>query len=470
MALDSKIGIYDDDVIVIGNGPAAISAAIRARWVKGYSAMPSSVEIIGAGPMGGLLPWGGAILTGPGWAFKGEDLLEKLIVDLDRFRIPAVRGTVNNVRRAGPYWVVEGEGFTPRRALSVIIATGARVVGDEAAHFQRGVFMTFKGYEYIPMIIAEATRYSAGAGLLVVGNQRTEMLRELFLGVSDRAGGLVFLLDTAQKVRGEDRFPGSIVRGRLLEVARQTSAGASQDGDGRFRVTSIDHKGHTQAITCGAILLDYTAFEHMPAALVSSGPGDLENALLHVQRDERGFVMVDRWMRTSVPGLFAAGDVTGRYFSTLMALGDGVCAGFTAHRWAYRAKFGREPRLFAYMASDEIITPDCSDLPEIPLTSRPKLLGDEREFYCLAGQNGLGRLEESEASIFSGHLTVTDISGRIECPAAHLAELVRKACAARLMTVHVLSTPPGHGSAGNDIGDFNRDLEGTNGLAASRVN
>ncbi|MGC4070420.1 MAG: FAD-dependent oxidoreductase [Polyangiaceae bacterium] len=87
------------------------------------------------------------------------------------------------------------------------------------------------------------------------------------------------------------------------------------------------------------LVMDFLSLEARPSRTVVAAGLEL---------DERGFIVVDRCGRTSIPGLFAAGDATGMPACVAKAIGEGVVAGFEAYRWVYRDKFAAEPQLFAY--------------------------------------------------------------------------------------------------------------------------
>jgi hypothetical protein len=89
-----------------------------------------------------------------------------------------------------------------------------------------------------------------------------------------------------------------------------------------------------------------------------------------------GFIKVDKNMRTSVSGVFAAGDITGPPFSVAKAVGEGVTAGLECYRYVYRLKFGKEPPMFAfYPIHDREGKPSYFEIPELKDDYKPKLLG-----------------------------------------------------------------------------------------------
>ena len=63
-----------------------------------------------------------------------------------------------------------------------------------------------------------------------------------------------------------------------------------------------------------------------------------------------GFIVTDKQMQTSVPGVFAAGDVAGPPFSVAKALAEGMIAGFSAFAYVFEKRLGKPPDLFPYFA------------------------------------------------------------------------------------------------------------------------
>ena len=89
------------------------------------------------------------------------------------------------------------------------------------------------------------------------------------------------------------------------------------------------------------------------------------------------------------------GDLSARV-ATLMALGDGVCAGLAAYEYTFRLKFGHPPRLFAYKATDEALPAQPYDLPAIPDTAVPIPLLDAPAW--VDGVSTLRELADAQAT------------------------------------------------------------------------
>ena len=117
---------YDVDVAVIGGGPAGMSAAVRCRWVKSYRSLSSSVVVFEPGPLGGLAGWRTCSITGPGYRYLGDGLVQRIITDFDRYEIPVVKQAVVEVKSKNGLFEVTTSAGLVVRALSVIVATGMR--------------------------------------------------------------------------------------------------------------------------------------------------------------------------------------------------------------------------------------------------------------------------------------------------------------------------------------------------------
>jgi hypothetical protein len=124
------------------------------------------------------------------------------------------------------------------------------------------------------------------------------------------------------------------------------------------------------------MVIDFLSYELMPARSFRCDGLEL---------DQNGFVVVDRRQHTNLPGLFAAGDVTGTPAAVATAIAEGVTAGFEAYRHVYRQKFLGEPSLFAYYGVDRELRPGVRELPSLPPAEYgPEILSDAASMLQLA--------------------------------------------------------------------------------------
>ena len=435
---------YDVDVAVIGGGPAGMSAAVRCRWVKSYRSLPCSVVVFEPGPLGGLAGWRTCSITGPGYRYVGDGLIQRIQTDFDRYEIPVVCERVQTVSKVGSLFRIDTTAGRSVRALSVVVATGMRPLANERHFLGRGLFVTYMGYEYFPKLMARVAQAGANGGVVVFGNRKSVNLAGLVDPLVQTRSGVTWVLDEPADVPLPD-LPGTVVRGALhaVEGSGDSEAGfgagdaadptipdfESEAKNGVDGVTIEDEAGVLRRLDCSAILLDYNAWE-------SHTRRDWDT--LNLSDNGEGFLTIDSWCATSVDGVFAAGDITGRYRSTAMALGDGVNAGFSAVRYTHRRKFGREPNLFAYASADRILEGSERDLPDVPHDAWIVPLVDGVHLRSIARS----RLPDGGDLLVDRAVKVSDLAAQVSGDDSVVTGLIESWLDAKMVAVHLLRDHP----------------------------
>ena len=272
------------DVIIIGGGPAGVSAALTAMH-RGKTAL-----IVSSPPEDSPLWKAEHIDNYPGLpGVTGRELLQKLLLHAEGSGAKIMRGRVLSVLpMGGAFGVSVGSDFVQGRA--VVIASGlsrAKPYPGEAEFLGAGVSYcaTCDGmlYRGRPVVVAgrskEAPREAAylkelGCQVVYVAPRRPEQL--------DPA--IPFVQANRLEVEGEQTVTGLRADGALLP--------------------------------CSGIFILREAV----------APTDLLPGL----ETENGAIRVDRRMATIIPGVFAAGDCTGEPLQVSKAVGEGLTAALSA--------------------------------------------------------------------------------------------------------------------------------------------
>ena len=261
------------DVIVIGGGPAGLSAAVNVR------ARGRSVLVI-SNPMEENPLWKAELVDNylglPG--LSGAELLERFRAHAEQAGAEFRTGRVLNALAVGDDWYVS-IGADVESAKAVVLAAGvarARKFPGEAEFLGKGVSYcaTCDGMLYRNRPVA-VLGYSANAP------QEAEFLRSI--------GCTVSYFDKPKK----------------CEI---------QGGDKAERVIC---DGETAEVDCVFLLRPTLA------------PTDVFPGIAL----ENGYVGVDKSMATNLPGVFAAGDCTGLPLQVSKAVGDGLTAGQSAAKY-----------------------------------------------------------------------------------------------------------------------------------------
>ena len=299
------------DVAVIGSGPAGYTAALYAS-----RANLDVVEFQGF-ETGGQLMLTSDVENYPGFeeGIVGPDMMDKFEVQAERFGTEMRPDNVERVdfsERPFKLWI-EGED-DPVLANSVIIATGAKAkwlgLESEQRLMGRGVSgcATCDGFFFKDKRVAvvgggdtameEATFLAKYASEVLLVHRREEFrASKIMLDRARKNPRITFLTNTViEEILGENSVEGIRVENT------QTGEVETLEVDGFF-----------------------AAIGHAPATGIFEG---------QVEMDGGGYILQHEHTMTSVPGVFAAGDVSDtRYRQAVTAAGDGCMAAIDAERW-----------------------------------------------------------------------------------------------------------------------------------------
>ncbi len=300
------------DVIVIGSGPAGLTAAIYATRAN------LDTLVIAGAVAGGQLMLTTDVENYPGFprGILGPELMELWRQQAERFKASFVDDNVTKVDfRARPFKVWTSDGM--REGRTVIIATGANAkylgLPNEDRLKGRGVSAcsTCDGF------------FFKGLDVVVIGGGDTAMEESLYLSK---------LCKTVTVVHRRHEFRASkIMQDRLFKTSNIKVLWDSEVVDvlGETKVEGVRIKntksGQTSDLKVQGLFL---AIGHAPATEVFQGQLKLEKGYITL-RPHDGFSTA-----TSVDGVFAAGDVHDfRYRQAVTAAGFGTMAALDAERW-----------------------------------------------------------------------------------------------------------------------------------------
>lgn len=296
------------DLIIIGSGPAGLTAAI-------YAGRAALETLVLTGPLaGGQIVNTDRVENYPGFpeGINGADLALRLEEQAKRFgaQIVAEAATAVDFSTA-PFTITARETY---RGRAVIIATGAfpRRLGvpGEKEFFGRGVSTcaTCDGFFY------------KDKRVVVVGGGDSAVEEGLFLTRFAREVIVVHRRDQlrAAKISQERAFANPKMR-FVWDTVVEEIVGEQRVRGVRVRNVKTGEISHIEAD--GVFI--YIGL--LPMTAIFAG---------QVALDENGYVVTDRRQRTSVPGVFAAGDVQSPHFrQVVIAAGSGAMAAIEAERF-----------------------------------------------------------------------------------------------------------------------------------------
>jgi thioredoxin reductase (NADPH) len=300
-----------ENVVIIGSGPAGLTAAIYAA-----RANLNPVVLEGVQP-GGQLISTTLIENYPGFAdgIDGPTLMLTMRSQAERFGARLQSGEVTAVDFGKPPFRVTVDGATVLETRCVIIATGARAIylglESEQALIGRGVSAC---------ATCDAALYR-GKQVAVVGGGDTALEDALLL---TRFASSVTIIHRRDQFRAS-KIMADRVRDNPKIKVRWDSVVAEVRDVARREVTGLLVRNvKTGELSELAVDGLFVAIGHRPNTDIFVGKLAL---------NEQGYIVAER-SRTSVPGVFAAGDVQDPlYRQAITAAGSGCMAALEAGKY-----------------------------------------------------------------------------------------------------------------------------------------
>ena len=297
------------DAVVIGAGPAGITAAL-------YLVRSGvSVALIENGAPGGQVLSTAEIENYPGFpkGVKGWELADLFDAHLAAYPVARVRGEVSSVASAegGLFRIALTEGESIE-AKAVVVCTGAkhRDLGAPGEDKFRG-----RGVSYCAVCDGNFYR---GRDVVVVGGGNSALEETLYLS---RIVNKVYLVHRRDAFRGAKIYEDKIRETSNIELVTKSVIDEIRGGNAGMDSVIVRNveSGETRVIEAEGL------FVYVGMLPVSSFvPSE-------VTLDAAGFIVTDAEMATSVPGFFAAGDVRSkRCRQVSSAVGDGATAATAA--------------------------------------------------------------------------------------------------------------------------------------------
>ena len=299
------------EIIIIGAGPAGLTAALYARRAD------KSVIVLERGTFGGQITYSPNIENYPGYEkISGNELAEKLVGQAIAMGAEIEMAEVTAINcKAGVFYVATDECEYMSRA--VIIATGSK---HRHLGLDREEELTGNGISYCA--VCDGAFYN-GRTVAVIGGGNSALVEAIMLSDGCRK---VYVVQNLDYLTGEEKLISVLKERKNVEFIFG-SVVDDLHGDNELEGIIIRNEatGEKQRLDVDGM---FVAIGQIP-----------ENEIFKefAELDERGYVDSDENCTTKTPGLFVAGDCRKKQIRQITtACGDGAVAALAACRYLDR--------------------------------------------------------------------------------------------------------------------------------------
>ncbi len=299
------------NVIIIGSGPAGLTAAL---YTARANLKPLVIEGLDAG---GQLMLTTLVENWPGHkeGVMGPDLMSEMREQAEKFGAEIIRGHVTAVDvRQHPFTVKTGDAEYTSRTLVIATGASAKMLGlpSERALVGHGVSTcaTCDGY------------FFRGRPIAVVGGGDSALEEAIFL---TRFASHVTLVHRRDALRASKIMQDKAFANPKISFEWNSEVEEVKDtGKGQVTAVVLRNKatGERKELPVDGI---FVAIGHTPNTKLFTGQLDM---------DPNGYLLTHSGTRTSVPGVFACGDVQDHiYRQAITAAGSGCMAAIDAEKY-----------------------------------------------------------------------------------------------------------------------------------------
>ena len=298
------------NVVIIGSGPAGLTAAI-------YTARANlSPLLIEGWQSGGQLTTTTEVENYPGFAkgIMGPELMKDMRAQAERFGAEFLTGDVSAVNFKHRPLTLTIDGERTVETNTVIIATGASAIPIGLPNEKR-----LTGHGVSTCATCDGF-FFRGKELVVVGGGDSAMEEATFL---TKFATKVSIVHRRDKLRASKIMQERAMKNEKIAFVWNSVV---EDILGSDLVTGVRLKnvvtGKTTDLACAGV---FVAIGHRPNTALFTGQLDM---------DEKGYIRTHKGTTTSVPGIFAAGDVQdSTYRQAITAAGTGCMAAIDVERF-----------------------------------------------------------------------------------------------------------------------------------------
>ncbi len=303
-----------DDLIIIGLGPAALTASI-------YASRYQLKNLIIGEVLAGELSKASRIENLPGFvSIPGLEWGEKVKEQVEKLGAKVVLGRVGRIEKKGKKFTVYTEAGEKYQAKTIIVATGSErrklSIPGEKAYTGRGV--SFCTTCDAPFFRDKTVALIGGSDAAVSGAVHTAEYAKK-----------VYIIYRRDKLRAEPIWMeewNEIEKKGKGETIYKTNITAILGDETRVTGVKLDKPYQGKK----SLVLDGVFIE------IGGVPGTSLLKPLGVNLTETGYVQVNEAMETNIPGLYAAGDMTDKsvvLVQAITAMAQGAIAAASAYKY-----------------------------------------------------------------------------------------------------------------------------------------